>query len=452
MSATATQTPLKIHELRVENVMGVRAITLAPKDGLTVIGGENGAGKSSTIDSIWFALGGKPSARLPIRKGEEEATITLDLGDLIVERRFYYGPDHSLKSTLKVSNRDGANFSRPQELLDRLISKFAFDPFEFTRLKPREQVERLKAVLGIDDRDILTEKASAEESRKLINAQLAALKARFTGTPDEVKSAPDAEIDTAPVMAEIEAAAAGEADARRLREVAEGLQARWNAAHDDIGRVTSRIAAIVKELEELEARKASLEATRNKVDLELALAKKAATDFAAPDASEARERLAEIERTNRLVSAKRSYNEGKAEWTALEAKRLEAQKTIDEADAKRQALIADALAKAAIAVPGIAWTDEGLEVGGVPFEQVNTAAQLAVSVALALHENPRLRAFRIGDGEKVTPTTMRQIEEIARAHDAQIFVELACTRDDVEKGFREVSFFIEDGELAEVSA
>lgn len=56
---------IKISSLRMENVKRVRAVQLEPSEnGLTIIGGKNGQGKTSVLDAIAWALGGdkyKPS-------------------------------------------------------------------------------------------------------------------------------------------------------------------------------------------------------------------------------------------------------------------------------------------------------------------------------------------------------------------------------------------------------
>ena len=47
---------VKIDSLELENVKRVRAVELRPgRDGLTVIGGRNGQGKSSVLDAITWA-------------------------------------------------------------------------------------------------------------------------------------------------------------------------------------------------------------------------------------------------------------------------------------------------------------------------------------------------------------------------------------------------------------
>ncbi len=56
---------IKITNLELENIKRIKAVQLTPSEnGLTVIGGNNGQGKTSVLDGIARALGGdkfKPS-------------------------------------------------------------------------------------------------------------------------------------------------------------------------------------------------------------------------------------------------------------------------------------------------------------------------------------------------------------------------------------------------------
>lgn len=50
---------IKINALEIENVKRVKAVAFEPtENGLTIIGGRNGQGKTSVLDSIAWALGG----------------------------------------------------------------------------------------------------------------------------------------------------------------------------------------------------------------------------------------------------------------------------------------------------------------------------------------------------------------------------------------------------------
>ena len=81
---------VKISSLELENVKRIRAVQIVPTSaGLTVIGGNNGQGKTSVLDAIAWALGGdryRPSA--PTRDGSViPPRIRLELSNgLVVER------------------------------------------------------------------------------------------------------------------------------------------------------------------------------------------------------------------------------------------------------------------------------------------------------------------------------------------------------------------------------
>ena len=92
------------------NVKRIKAIEITPKDNMVFISGKNDQGKTSVMDSIWYALEGRASLRntpVPIRKGEEKAEITVTLDDIIVTRKWTAND----KTYLKVTNREGLNYN-----------------------------------------------------------------------------------------------------------------------------------------------------------------------------------------------------------------------------------------------------------------------------------------------------------------------------------------------------
>jgi len=54
---------MKIVKLTAENVKRLRAVEITPDGNTVVISGRNGQGKTSVLDSIWFALGGGPATK-----------------------------------------------------------------------------------------------------------------------------------------------------------------------------------------------------------------------------------------------------------------------------------------------------------------------------------------------------------------------------------------------------
>src|SRR6056297_1589726 len=115
---------MRIVQLMAKNVKKLKAVRVEPdENGLTIIAGKNGAGKSSVLDSIAYALGGKALVPdEPIRKGEDKAEVTITLGEsepeYDVTRTFTENGSY-----LKVENADGAQIKSPQSLLDNLLGK-----------------------------------------------------------------------------------------------------------------------------------------------------------------------------------------------------------------------------------------------------------------------------------------------------------------------------------------
>src|ERR1700731_2459805 len=65
---------LMLLELRIENFAIIEKLNISFKQGLTVITGETGAGKSIIIDAITLLVGGRGSAEY-VRYGEDSAEI-----------------------------------------------------------------------------------------------------------------------------------------------------------------------------------------------------------------------------------------------------------------------------------------------------------------------------------------------------------------------------------------
>src|SRR3990167_90897 len=141
---------MKIIRLSAENFKRLRAVEITPDGSVVVIRGRNAQGKTSVMDAIAAALGGKDLCReKPIRDGEERAEITVDLGEYTITRVFT-----AKDSYLTVKNADGAKIANPQARLDGLIGKISFDPLEFTRTKPGDQVKLLAEITGVDFTDM----------------------------------------------------------------------------------------------------------------------------------------------------------------------------------------------------------------------------------------------------------------------------------------------------------
>lgn len=425
---------MKIVKLSAENFKKLRAVEITPTGELVEITGRNSQGKTSVLDAIWAALAGTNHIQaVPIRKGQDRARIRLDLGELIVERRFT-----AAGSTLAVENAEGARYKSPQGMLDALLGALTFDPLAFVSQAPREQFEALRAIVPLDvDVDQLDAMNRGDFDRRTeINREAKALRAQADGiaVPADL---PDAPVDTAALKDRLAGAAKVNADleARRGRreQAARDVTERRDAAR----RERERAGELRAEALRLEARAGALDAQADELQGKL--------ETAAPlpdpiDAEAIRTDLDVAERVNRGVEQRQR----KAGLLAQAAEQEAAAKALTETMEARARAKADAIARAPMPVPGLGFGDGVVTLGGIPFDQASTAEQLRVSVAIAMAANPRLRVIRIKEGSLLDEDGVALIATMAREHDYQVWLEKVDTSG-------KVGIVIEDGAVVAVN-
>jgi len=125
---------MKIVRLQIRNFMGLREVDLKASD-VNVIKGKNRQGKTSLLKAIEAAfVAGNQADK--IRKGEDSASILIELDELYISRTI----PTTGKPSLNVCDRNGEDIKRPQEYLDSIIGGFSFNPAEFFLCDQSEQV------------------------------------------------------------------------------------------------------------------------------------------------------------------------------------------------------------------------------------------------------------------------------------------------------------------------
>lgn len=382
---------MKIINLKAENVKKIKAVDITPTDSTVVITGKNGQGKSSVLDSILFALGGKDALKntpKPVREGEEEARIELDLGDYKVVRTF----SSSGTTRLEVFSKDGAKYGSPQTLLDEIVGRIAFDPLAFANMKPVEQRSVLLDVLGLTSDVELLQNAyrSKYELRTFVGRELKTAEGYVT-TLQVPEVIPEAPVDTLAVSNELRQVQ----DQNRV--LSEANEALLEAEND------------VKELEEqlVEAKAA------------VANAKKALKGKKAIDTTELEAKLANAGEINKAFEAGKNSNEAKLKVLAKREEQRKLTEEMDELLKKKDALITSAK----LPIDGLNIDAEGVTFKGIPFSQLSSAEQLKVSLAIAMAMNPKLRVMRIMDGSLLDTENMAVVKEMATAEDYQVWIE-----------------------------
>ncbi|RRJ97829.1 hypothetical protein Ga0100231_005055 [Opitutaceae bacterium TAV4] len=464
----------KLISLHIENVKRIKAVHVDFTEALTVIGGNNGNGKSSALDSLIMLFGGESVIPpVPVRNGAESAQIVAKLDNgMIVTRTIK--PDG--KSKLTVTSADGkAKYSGPQGLLESMTGSISFDALAFTRLDARKQFEMLRQLTGLDFTALDAERKRLYDERTEVNRDLkraneyAACLPRHADAPKEAVdvAALDAELtegfaplDTSAFDAEIEAAREAETEVARAEAAHSAAHEKAKAAAGDVREAGARVAELEAQLERAKALHRNATTAWEDASVAEANACGAVTlaRKAIPDTSDAKARLAAekadyeerarkwresiIERRNVAVeaNAKLAANAeavaAEKEAAAIKVKSDKLTDQIDALDTKKK----EQLAATKFPVEGLSFGESGITFNGLPFEQASSAEKLRISVAIGAALAPQLKAMCIYDGSLLDEAHMKLLKELAVEHDLQILMERVGKGD-------ECTLIIEDGEV-----
>lgn len=408
----------KIVKLEANNIMRLSAVEITPDGSLICLGGENEQGKSSVITTIEMVLFGQDYIPpMPIRRGQTKANGIVDLGDIIVERTF------SAKGTnLTIKGKDGTKINGPQTLLDSLRNR-AFDPLAFKSLKPKEQAETLKKLVGIDTTKFEKLRQTAFDQRTVVNRRVKELEATFKQSVKH-DDAPKEEVSVAELLVERD----------RRAEINDDNRLTRNAA----SRVSSVVTEIANELLELKRQmEERLEALAT-AETEAKELQKALPKLVDLDIGEITSKMATVEETNRKVRANADHAKKKAELKSESDRADKLTAEIEKADADKSAMITNA----EFPIEGLGFDEDGVTFGGIPSSQWSGSQALKISASIGFAMNPKLKVLLVKNGPYVDEKSLKDLAEIASEHNGQIWLEHGGTG-------AECSLIIEDGHVKE---
>ena len=403
---------MRITKLTADNFKILKAVEITPDGNVVEIRGQNDNGKTSVLDSIAAALGGKDLCpTVPIRRGEDHAKVSVELdAELTATRVWKLKADGSVDSHIEVTTKDGARHRSPQAVLDALTSSLSFDPLAFTAYEPKKQQEVLKKLSGVDVDDLTAAYKKAYDERTIVNREHERL---VLAIPAVVTGAPEKEESVAELLDAQERA--------RLEKIANDQQRdRLKKARDDFDATAKGIAAMKVSLAAATTAVANEE--KKLADL-LALGKSLSGEVKKlkdPDLAGLAERAKTLEARNALVRQVKRRDEAQAQALA-KSKEAEALTAKLEALAKEKVA---RISKAKMPVEGLGFSEGGITLNGLPFEQSGAAERLRVSLAMGLALNPKLRVLLIRDGSLLDKKHMAIVAEMATKADAQVWVEV----------------------------
>jgi len=378
---------VKIKLLRVTNLKKVKHIEIEPKDNVIVIAGKNESGKTSVLDAILWGMTGKTGMKgvsKPIREGEKEAEIVLELDNFIVERRF---KDNKTMELVVIDKKYGIEPKSPQSILDSFIGELSLDPLEFTLLNPKEQRDLLLKVLGLKKelKEIDEKKKYFYDKRTVINRDIKTYEGQLKGF------APGKVISIAELSMKLEAG--------------KDWNNKLNRDNENLDEALHRIEEYKDTIKIWEEKAENL--------------KENIKGKEAYDLNIIREEIEKAESINEEIREVEKYIQIEKYKIEKESESKKLTKDITDLDKNKLKL----LKQKEMPIKGLTIDEVEVSYKNIPFNQLSSSEQLKVSMAMAMAMNPKLRVIRITDGSLLDDDNMKVIEEMASKFDYQIWLE-----------------------------
>lgn len=407
---------MKIESLQLENVKRIKAVSIVPtKDGLTIIGGKNGQGKTSVLDAIAWALGGdkyRPSE--PHRAGSvvpPSLKIKMDNG-IVVERS---GKNSALKVTDSTGRKAG------QQLLNEFISQLAIDLPKFLNATTKEKANILLQILGIGGDLLDLEREESDlYNRRLSIGQIADQKLKYAREMEEYPDAPRELLSVSDLIKQQQAILAKNGENQRKRAHEKEIQFEFDNVCNEIVRVQAQLDTLWGKQTEL---KEALELARlDAKDLE-----DIATD-------EIERNIEDIEKINTMVRANLDKERAEEEAKEYQSQYDALTDSIEKVRADKIKL----LNSAELPLPGLTVEKGELLYNGFKWDNMSGSEQLKVATAIVRKLKPECGFVLL---DKLEQMDMESLEEFGKWLEGEGLQAIA-TR--VSTG-GECSVIIEDG-------
>lgn len=404
---------ITINEFEAENVKRIRAVKLHPSPtGLTIIGGNNGQGKTSVLDSIAWALGGEKFRPTDAKNKDSVIPpylhVTLSNG-LVVER-------NGKNSSLKVTDPSGEKAG--QKLLDSFIGTLALDLPKFMNASNTEKAKILLSILGVGDQleELNNQERKIYDERTAIG-RVADQKEKYAKEQPYYSDVPEAPISSADLIKQQQEILARNGQRQQWIRDYDKYQAEYNSIVEQIDLLKERL---------------------HEVDEKVKASKHSQRELQMESTEELEASLANIEETNRKVRA--NLDKEKAEDDARQYRRQYDQLTdqIENIRNEKKSL----LDHADLPLEGLCVENGNLIYNGEQWDCMSSSDQLKVATAIVKKLNPECGFVLIDKLEQMDMQTLKEFGDWLELEGLQVIATRVSTGD-------ECSIIIEDGAVVE---
>lgn len=400
---------IKISSLEIENVKRVKAVAFEPtQNGLTILGGNNGQGKTSVLDAIAWALGGNKFAPSePYREGSTiPPHLRIELSNGIVVERS--GKNSSLKVIDTQGNKGG------QALLDEFVSQFALDLPKFMNASGKEKANTLLKIIGVGDKlyELETEEDKLYNQRRAIG-QIKDQKIKFAKELPDYDNVPNELVSASELIHQQQEILVRNGENEKLRSEKSKLEQKANDLQAEISKLNSELTGVLALLEK---------------------SRKTVAELHDESTEELEKNILEIDELNRKVRA--NLDKAKAEE---DAKFYSNQ--YDELSAKIEGIRRDKynlLNNAQLPLEGLSIENQELTYKGFCWDNMSSSEQLKVATAIIRKLNPECGFVLLDKLEQMDTSTLSDFASWLETEGLQAIATRVSSGD-------ECSIIIEDG-------
>ena len=416
--------------------------------------GDNELGKSTLLKAIGALLTGQRDDVL--RNGASKGFAKMVVGDDGEEYEVSLSfTEANPRGTLTIKQKTTGMQTNNVTMLQKIFGYQDFDAVEFTRWSEtaegrRKQIAVVKALLP----------EKVRERIEQIDAEVAELKERRTGVNRDVKTFAtllkpiEAQIregdvekyskrmDISGLMAQQQQIAQLQEKAKTVKAALEQRTLQLSALPDRQDKIEQEmndtLAQIKQEREEKEKEwKLREEAAKERYTAGLAAlaeeekdlqqrksnAEKWLADYEASNAgkTDISEMLANADAHNAKCSLVEQYLEKKTQYDQANDESVRIEQKI----AENREWRAELIAASSLPIEGLSFSEEGLELNGIPFVpgKVSDSQAMEIAAKLVIASNPTVKVFRIARGESLGAKRLETIVEMARKNGFQGFIE-----------------------------
>ena len=431
---------MKIANIKIHNLLGITDAEITPEGNFIEVTGGNGVGKTSTIESVKAALNISEHKSL-LRNGEESGEVVLDLGDLMVRRRYTEKGD-KLEVKGKVFGTDKmTSLGSPASVLKGLVNPASVDPVRLLTAKPKELLDavlnalpmnvteqQMYDIFGDPDADItqvdLNDHALVviAQMQKLVTEKRRDVNRDVTTGKTTIEqleaTLPEGGTDAEEIQGEIDEVQSKletiNGKARRAKRSASGkFSEKIEDAETEVNEIKNQIAQLQSDLVSAEALVEKLEdqqqAAADAAEAEVLAEGRTLQETLKRLNENARSASAAVQTVNHINQHKQKVRDAQKQSNAF----------TDQLDAL-QALKTDLCSD--LPIEGLAVTDGKLSMNDVPFAQLNTAARIDLVIELAKLSAGDLGLVVLDNSEMLSDDTYAEFRKKAGETDLTFLV------------------------------